>query len=504
MLTRREFIRNTCISTLTISSGLQFSCSNMQNEKPNIILFIADDISQTDFGCYGHPTIQTPVIDSLAENHGIRFSNAYLTISSCSPTRTSLITGRYPHNTGGPELHMTDKMNPHLEELPQFPHELQKAGYYTALAGKWHFNGDVSKSFNKKYDGAVNSGAGNWVRALEERPADQPFFMWFAAYDAHRGWDMDLAEGPHGPEDVIVPPYLLDGEPTRKDLAHYYNEVHRFDKNIGNVIDYLKSQTIYENTLILVIADNGRPFPRDKTWLFDSGIKMPFIMHWPEKIKASKVTEALVSILDIPPTLLEIVRADRPQSLQGMSLVPIMKNSNAKVRDLVFAERNWHGQRYHDRMVRYGDLVYIKNSMPEYIGFNLVHYGKLNQPAYLELVDAWKKGNLNDHQKHALLKPRPEEMLFNVKEDPHQLTTLADNPEYKEQLAFLRKALRQWTEETGDTVPPFNQMTPERNSRETWLPVIPHGRPDGGVIPGEGTHAWMMNQKGPVFHQDID
>lgn len=502
-MTRREFVRKSALSAFLIGSGLQFSCSLTQNQKPNIVLFIADDISQTDFGCYGHPTIQTPVIDSLAENHGIRFTNAYLTISSCSPTRTSLITGRYPHNTGGPELHMTDKTNPHLEALPQFPHELQKAGYYTALAGKWHFNGDVSKSFNKKYDGKVNSGAGNWVKALEDRPADQPFFMWFAAYDAHRGWDMDLEEGPHGPEDVVVPPYLVDGEPTRKDLAHYYNEVHRFDKNIGNVIDYLKSEDVYDNTIIVVIADNGRPFPRDKTWLFDGGIKMPLIIHWPSKIQSSKVSDALVSILDIPPTLLDIVSAELPKSFQGVSLVPIMKKPDSTVRDFIFAERNWHAQRYHDRMVKHGDFVYIKNNMPDYIGFNLVHYGKLNQPAYLELVDEWKKGNLNDDQKHALLKPRPEEMLFNVAEDPYQLKNLAEDPNYKEQLYSLQKVLKQWTDETGDTVPPFEKMTPDRNSRETWKPIYPSGRPDGGVVPGESTKAWTINQPGPITDKDM-
>lgn len=500
MLTRREFIKKSTLSSLLIASGLYYSCSNLQYQKPNIILFIADDISQNDFGCYGHPTIQTPVIDSLAENHGIRFTNAYLTISSCSPTRTSLITGRYPHNTGGPELHMNK--NSHLKDLPQFPHELKQAGYYTAQAGKWHFNGDVTKSFNQKYKGGV-SGADNWVKALQDRPKDQPFFMWFAAFDAHRGWDMDLEEGPHGSDDVMVPAYLIDGAPTRNDLAQYYNEVHRFDKNVGKVVHYLKSQNLYENTIIIVIADNGRPFPRDKTWLFDSGIKMPFILHWPERIKSSEISNSLVSILDIPPTLLDIVQIEKPDTFQGVSLIPMINNSKIQVRDFVFAERNWHGQRYHDRMVRFRDFVYIKNNMPKYLGFNLVHYGKLNQPAYVELVDEWKKGNLNKDQEHALLKPRPKEMLFNVAEDPHQLNNLANNSKYKKQLNLLRKALQQWTDETGDTVPPFDEMTPERNSRETWLPVIASGHPDGGVIPGQSTNAWMIHHSGPVHAEDI-
>ena len=232
-----------------------FSCTS---EKPNIILFIGDDISYSDFGCYGHPTIQTPSIDNLAEN-GVLFRNAYLTTSSCSPTRTSLITGRYPHNTGGPELHQGN--NTHLAELSQFPHELRQAGYYTTLSGKHHFNGDMSKSFDTTYNGGV-SGAKNWVHVLKNRDMQKPFFMWFAASDAHRNWDMAMEDGPHRPGDAVVPPYHVNSEETRIDYANYYNEVNRYDKNIGLVVEELQKQGVYENTIILVMADNGRPFPR--------------------------------------------------------------------------------------------------------------------------------------------------------------------------------------------------------------------------------------------------
>jgi N-sulfoglucosamine sulfohydrolase len=283
---RRDFLRKTALGVTAGLLGVS-STRAAKSKRPNIVLFIADDISVNAFGCYGHPTIQTPNVDRLADQ-GNRFDNAYLPTASCSPSRTSLITGRYPHNTGGPELHMNG--NPHLKELPQFPHELRKAGYYTALAGKGHFNGYVKNSFNRLYESGVG-GAGYWVTALKDRPKDQPFFMWFAANDAHRGWDMPLSEGPHGPEDVQVPPYLVDGEATRKDLAHYYNEVHRFDKHIGDVIDELKAQKVYENTVIVVMADNGRPFPRDKTWLFDSGIKTPLVVHWPAEIQDKKVSQ---------------------------------------------------------------------------------------------------------------------------------------------------------------------------------------------------------------------
>lgn len=471
-------------------------------ERPNFVLFIADDVSAVDFGCYGHPTIRTPNIDRLA-SRGARFTNAYLTTSSCSPTRTSLITGRYPHNTGAPELHMTGA--PYLADLPQFPHELRKAGYHTAQAGKWHFNGDATRSFDKRHGGGDPSGAGHWVQCLTERPKDKPFFLWLAAIDAHRGWDQAIEAGPHGPDDAQVPPYQVNGKPTREDLAHYYNEVHRFDANIGRVVDELRRQNLIEDTVIIVMADNGRPFPRDKTWLYDSGIKTPLVIHWPARLEKSTVVESLVSTIDLAPTILELAGVDIPASFQGLSLVPLLDNPKARARDFVFAERNWHGQRYHERMVRYGDFVYIRNNFPQLIGFNIVHYGKLNQPAYLELVERWRAGEANEAQSHVFAKPRPEEMLFDVSEDPAQLNNLAGQADYASQLVRLQTALDEWSRQTGDTVPDLADMTPDRNSRETWEPIPGlTGRPPGATDwPGYETKAWTINRSGPIFVDDV-
>lgn len=470
--------------------------------RPNFVLFIADDISWNDFGCYGHPTIRTPNVDRLAAG-GLRFENAYLTVSSCSPTRTSLITGRYPHNTGAPELHQDEL--PHLGNLPQFPHTLRKAGYHTAQAGKWHFNGDARKSFDVIRHGGGTSGAGDWVPLLRERPQGKPFFMWFAAWDAHRKWDQPLAAGPHGPDDAVVPPYQVDGPRTREDLAHYYNEVHRFDANIGRVVDALKRQGVYENTVFIVIADNGRPFPRDKTWLYDSGIKMPLIVHWPAGIDRVATPQGLVSVLDLPPTLLQLAGVDRPETFQGVSLVPVIEDPSARVRDFVFAQRDWHTQRYHERMVRHGDFVYIRNNFPELTGFNIWHYQTGWQPAYSELVERWRAGPASAAQKAVIETPRPEEMLFNVAADPLQLNNLVDNSRFSGQLQLLRAALDQWGEATGDTVPPLETMTPDLNDRETWEVIENWQRhPAGGTAwPGSATKAWTINCSGPVRKSDL-
>ena len=160
-----------------------FTCGvGIAAPRPNIVFFIADDVSQEDFGCYGHPVIQTPHTDRLAKN-GIRFNNAYLTISSCSPSRCSIITGRYPHNTGAPELHT---------KLPdaqiRFPELLREAGYYTVLSGKNHMFGRTDRAFDKITGGGGPGGESDWVQHVQDRPRDKPFFFWFASNDAHRSW----------------------------------------------------------------------------------------------------------------------------------------------------------------------------------------------------------------------------------------------------------------------------------------------------------------------------
>lgn len=487
---------------LIVFAGFGAACaSEPTTARPNFVIFIGDDISADDFGCYGHPTIQTPNVDALAAS-GVRFANAYLTTSSCSPSRSSIITGRYPHNTGGPELHM--KRNPHLARLPQFPRLLRDAGYYTALAGKAHFNGNASASFDRMYPPGDAAGMGSWMKALNERDKGKPFLMWLAAIDAHRPWDMGPDGGPHSAKDAVVPPYLVDSERTRTDLAQYYNEVHRFDKKIGEVVAALEAAGQLANTVIIVMADNGRPFPRCKTWAFDGGVKTPLVINWPNGSLKAGTREALVSSIDIAPTVLEMVGLAKPETVQGVSFAALLTDPAATPRDVVFAERNWHVYRHHDRMVRHGDYVYIKNNLSSLIGFNsaqAIH----NRPeqiagndASADLIEGYWYGTLTEAQAFIVKAPCPDETLFNVRTDPHQINNLADDPAHAATLTKMRKLLADWTEQTGDTVPPMEKMTPDRNHRVTGEAIQPKGRPTGGVAPGESTQAWSINAPGPI------
>jgi len=323
--------------------------------RPNVILIIGDDISADDFGCYGNPVARTPHVDRLAAG-GIRFTQAFLTASSCSPSRSSIATGRYPHNNGAAsELHRPIAWN-----LPRFPAVLRAHGYHTALSGKNHMTQEKPPAgqsaqpepFDVIDNGQVpgnHGGHGKWVQHLRDRPAGKPFFLWFAALDAHRGWEADAewdeAEfGPkHDPARVRVPPYLVDDAATRQDLASHANEVTRFDHYIGRVVAELERQRILEHTLILVLADNAGPFPRAKTRLHDSGMQTALIAHWPAGIAQPGVARhGLVSAIDLAPTILEVAGAPALPTVQGRSLRPMFRAPAAGVRRFAFSEHNWH------------------------------------------------------------------------------------------------------------------------------------------------------------------
>lgn len=464
-------------------------------ERPNFVLFLADDISPDDIGCYGHPTVKTPNIDRLATN-GMRFDNAYLTTSSCSPSRCSIITGRYPHNTGAPELHT---------RLPdaqiRFPELLREAGYYTVLSGKNHMFRGKDRAFDRITDGGGPGKEEDWVEHVRNRPEGKPFFFWFASTDAHRDWQQTDHAPVYDPADIVVPPYLVDTALTRKDLANYYHEVSRFDHYIGLVTDELERQGVLDNTMIVVAADNGRPFPRCKTRLYDSGIKTPWVVYYPRIIQASAVTKSLVSAMDLSAACLELAGVEIPGCVQGQSFVPILKNPEAEVREVVFAEHNWHVYKNHERMVRFGDVLYIRNNYPDQP--NLCYESDTTYPAGIELWKAHAAGKTTADQQQVFANPCPAEELYAVGRDPHQLKNLVEDPEFKEALNKARGLLAAWTEQTGDTIPynpTPNRHTPPRIKNVT---IVPAGKGESKSLslyemPGAALNAAAINHPGPV------
>jgi arylsulfatase len=458
--------------------SLLFSFAAPPQSQPNFILFIADDISGEDIEIYGHPIIKTPVIDELCKT-GMRFTNAYLTTSSCSPSRCSIITGRYPHNTGAPELHTS---------LPadqvRFPKILKENGYHTILSGKNHM-GDVRDAFDKITEGGGPSKSEDWAQHIKDLPSNKPFFCWFASSDAHHKFVITDKAPVYKPEEVIIPPYMYDAPGIRKELAGYYHEVSRFDFYIGEVIKELKEKGVYENTVIIIMADNGRPFTRAKTRVYDSGVKTPFVVHYPKIIEDGSVSNSLVSSIDIAATVLDLAEIHIDERIQGTSFQPILQDPQTKVRDVVFAEHNWHVNQAHERMVRFGEYLYIKNSFPnrrlwcvEALSFTE------------EMIPANENNELTEAQNNVFRNPCPPEELFHVGKDKDQLVNLVDDPHYKKVLKKARKQLKYWTKKTGDNVP--SNPTPDRGTPGY------EGRNPHQEFPGKATGAEKINHKGPI------
>ncbi|MBN2738761.1 MAG: sulfatase [Spirochaetales bacterium] len=423
------------------------SCSNRkkilgERGKPNFIVFIADDAAWDDCAPYGNKGIKTPNINKLADD-GLVFNNAFLTTSSCSPSRCSILTGRYPHITGAPELHMPLPANQLL-----FAGELQKVGYYTVAAGKYHI-GNPRPEFDTIYGGHP-SGCEYWVEALEKRPKGKPFFMWFAAFDPHRPYEQNTIPEPHVPADVTVPPYLPDNDSTRKDLALYYDEISRLDNYIGKVMQVLKSQGVDENTLVIYMTDNGRPFPRCKPRMYGSGIKTPFIVRWPAKVKKGR-TDALVSSIDIAPTLCELADAGISGRYQGVSFVPVLEDHSAETRDYIASEHNWHDYQAHERAICSRNFLYIRNAFTELNASPPAD--AVSSITYQEMIGMFRAGKLNEFQLDCFITPRMSEELYNVINDPYQLNNLAKDPNYNDDLKKMSKLLDDWIIEFDDTIP---------------------------------------------------
>ena len=440
-------------------------------DRPNLVIFIADDVSAEDLGCYGNPNIRTPAIDRLAAD-GLRFDNAFLTCSSCSPSRCSLISGRYPHATGAAELHQ-----PLPADQPVFPERLRQAGYHTAAAGKWHLGPHAQRGFDVIREGGKPSGSEHWAEVVQGRPKNQPFFLYLAAFDAHRDYEPNAIPEPHKPTDVRVPPYLADTRETREDLALYYDEISRFDHNVGRIVEMLRADGVLDNTLILVMADNGRPFSRCKTTVLDSGLRPPFIVHWPARVKPGQVGSNLVSSVDIAPTFCAAAGIDPEPAFQGVSFLPQLDNPATRTREFAFGEHNWHDYQAHERSVTDGRYLYVWNARPDLPRTPPADAVRsITHQAMLRLHDS---GALHDYQADLFHAPRQAEELYDREVDPHQLSDRFAEPALAEVTTRLKAALAQWQSETGDAMPEV--LTPDKFDRRTGLPLQPAGRKKAGA-----------------------
>ncbi|QHJ13913.1 Arylsulfatase [Paraglaciecola mesophila] len=442
-------------------------------QRPNIILIVADDLNWDDLGAYGNTGVNTPNLDKLAKN-GMRFDNAYLTASSCSPSRASMITGRYPHNTDAEQLHW-----PLPKEQITVSQTLHDAGYWTAAAGKWHLGEDTKQRFDvvreSKYGIDEPSGSAQWLPLLNMRPKEKPFFLWLASWDSHRPFYQGKYPHKHTQEDVRLPPYYPATELYMNDFAAYYDEISRLDEYVGKVVSTLETQGVAGNTLIIFVADNGRPFARDKTTLYDSGVKTPFIAHWPDGIAKGSVSDSLISSIDLAPTFTALANAVTPASFEGRSLVSLFKNPSAPFRDFAISERNWHDFEDHGRSVRTKQYRYIRNNyfdLPATPSADTVYH-----KTWWELTRLFEQGALTQQQSRPFLAPRPKEELYDLESDPYELTNLARNNQYQAILQQHSDILDNWIEETNDFIPSFRTLDDFDRKTGAYAPNRKRPRP---------------------------
>jgi arylsulfatase A-like enzyme len=309
-----------------------------------------------------------------------------------------------------------------------------------------------------QYDLVIDTkpaGSEDWVETLQNRPKDKPFFMWFASHDAHRPWQATKGKHaiakPHSLDEVTVPPYFPDTPEVRQDLAEYYDEIHRLDDYTGCVLTELEKQGVSDNTMVVFISDNGRAFPTAKTRVIDSGIKTPFLIHWPKAKFKIMDRNQLVSSIDILPTFLEMAGLKVPVDIQGRSFVQMLEKPNEKIHEYIFAEHNWHDYKAHERMVRSLDYIYSENAFPE-LSANPPADG-VRSPTFQTMLKLNAEGKLTEKQQACFVVPRPATELYNVINDPFSFDNLVNDERYSAKSREMKAALEKWQKQTADHVP---------------------------------------------------
>ncbi|MBN2326666.1 MAG: sulfatase [Candidatus Omnitrophica bacterium] len=456
VLNRRFFLQTSSIAAA--AGALSLTAPAESQDKPNIIWLIADDVGSKEIGCYGHPTIRTPNIDRLAAN-GVRFTEAFVTASSCSPSRCSMFTGKFPHSTGAENLH-----DPLPADQVIVPELLASVGYYTGSVGKFHMGPHAEKKFD-----VVTGNVGDWKSFLDRRPKAKPFFLNVGFYDAHRTFDRGCVDPPYTHDDIVVPPYLPDIPEAREELAGFYDEITRMDGVIGEIVDALKKEGVLENTLIIFCGDNGMPFPRAKSTVYDSGIQTPLIIHYPRSIKSGQVNRCLASLVDVAPTSLEYAGVNVPEAMQGCSLVQEIADPSLHGAPYIFAEKNWHDLDDHSRAVRDHRYKYIRNAFPEKPLENSADSSVA--PLFQKMRQMRDAGTLSKEAMLLFRSRRSPEELYDLENDPWEFHNLVNDPAYQNVLKRMRSALDKWIDDTKD-IPP-SKSYPDEFHPETGERIRP-------------------------------
>ena len=426
------------------------------DDRPNVLLCIADDWSWPHAGAYGDRVVKTPTFDRIAAE-GVLFTRAFCAAPSCSPSRAAILTGQMPHR-----LEAGGNLWGYLPaRFPVYPDLLERAGYVVGVQGKgWGPGRVVDRARNP-----AGTPGKPFDKFLAGVPEDKPFCFWFGSSDPHRPYDLGSgAEQGLKAAEVVVPPYLPDTPEVRSDILDYCAEVQRFDRQVGEMLALLERSGRLENTIVVMTGDNGMPFPRCKANLYDSGSRMPLAARWGAKGKGGRKVEAFVSLSDLCPTFLEAAGLQATAEMTGRSILGLVTGADDGAgRDHVFVERERHanvreGDRsYPSRALRTERFLYVRNLRPDLWPAGDPQVWKAVGP-FGDIDPGPTKALVLSRRDDAAVAPffrlacakRPAEELYDLEKDPHQVKDVAADAAYAGTLKQLRTEMDDWVNRTAD------------------------------------------------------
>jgi len=408
----------------------------MKPDKPNIVFLICHDLGQ-QLGCYGDPTVRSPVLDELA-SQGALFPHYFGASTPCSPSRGCIMTGRYAHSNG--LIGLVNRGWDLPTEERTIVDYLNEAGYCTLQFGLQHERKDPNANRYAEYRGGpiwCEVVADRVAAFLTREAADrQPFYLNAGFYEVHLPFDRPGYE-PDDPQRVYIPGFLPDDPDVRLELARFHGAIKFMDASIGKILEALQASGLDRNTVVIFTTDHGMAFPRAKSTLYDPGIGTALIMRFPPSWGIQGEYPQLLSNIDLTPTLLEMVGAPVPPAVQGRSFWPLLCGGQYAPRTEIFSEKNFHDCYDPIRCIRTDRYKYIRS---------FADGPDLPLPSDIQASIA------SNHLAGKPARPRPQEELYDLREDPWEQNNLAGSPEMASIQQDLKARLWAWMQQTDDPI----------------------------------------------------
>lgn len=438
---------------LVLAAGHAFPITIVHaEERPNIVLYISDDLGRWDTSIHGSPDVETPTLDRLAAE-GMTFEHAYVASPSCCPNRFSLLTGLMPARHGAHPNHSKPK-----DGTKFLPPLLKQAGYAIASFGKVaHGSRDFAGCDHlSKPAMGMSQPIAKWFAKTE---ADGPICLMVGDRRPHVTW---TPENIYDPNKITLPHYLIDTPATREHWCRYMTDITGMDAEMGIIYEMAKKR-FGDNFVFLFTSDHGGQWPFAKWNLYDIGIRVPLVAVWPGHIKAGVRSNAMVSWVDILPTLIDIGGADVPSTIDGRSFQSVLVGDAIDHRDRIYTTHTGDGPMniFPIRSVRTKGTKYIWNLLPD--AYHTNHSNFLRRDGAGFFWHSWERKAKTDAEAQATIDAyylRPPVEVFDVEADPQERTNLANNPAYAEVAQQLRADLEDWVASQGDDLQPHQAPYP--------------------------------------------